>query len=132
MLSRIAGCAVALVALLVLMGWVLDIRILTSGVPGWATMKGNTALALFLAGLSLVLASPPHSRWVHIVGVTCAATAALVGLLTVGEYLVGRNLGVDELFLRDDFPVAGLPGGRMSPASALNVLLLGTAVGLLH
>src|SRR5690242_11124755 len=39
-LSRIAGCAVALVAVLVLIGWVLDIRILRSGgVPGWATMK---------------------------------------------------------------------------------------------
>jgi len=43
-LSRIAGCTVALIALLALMGWVLDIRILTSGVPGWRTMKGNTAL----------------------------------------------------------------------------------------
>src|SRR5882724_5686464 len=86
-LSRIAGCAVALVALLVLIGWVFDVRILTSGgVPGWATMKGNTALALFLAGVSLVLASLPHSRWVRIAGVTCAATAAVVGLLTVGEY----------------------------------------------
>ena len=62
MLSRMAGCAVALVALLVLIGWVIDIRLLTSGVPGWATMKGNTALALFLAGVSLVLASSPHSR----------------------------------------------------------------------
>ena len=132
MLSRMAGCAVALVALLVLIGWVIDIRLLTSGVPGWATMKGNTALALFLAGVSLVLASSPHSRWVRVVGATCAATAALVGLLTVGEYIVGRNLGIDELFLHDDFPAAGFPAGRMSPASALNVFLLGAAVGLLH
>lgn len=69
-----------------------------SVLPGLVTMKPNTALAFVLAGVSLWLLRREEAdqRARRIAG-ACAFLVALVGLLTLGEYLAGWNLGIDQL-----------------------------------
>lgn len=143
--SRGASVAVVLVGCLVLVGWALGIKALKSVLPGLVTTKANTALCFVLAGLSLYMLqrpSPPAplpqageggrpNGWGPRVGYACAAAVALLGLLTLVEYLFGRDLGIDQMLFRDAGSTAGAPG-RMSPATALNFFMIGTALPLLR
>jgi len=64
-LSRAASVLVVVVGGAVLIGWMLDIALLKSVLPGLVTMKPNTALALVLSGVSLWLsrtAEPGRAR----------------------------------------------------------------------
>jgi len=131
--SRTAGTMVAFVGCLVLFGWAFDIPALKSIFPGLATMKANTALAFILAGISLWLlrrdgADQRTRRIAHL----CAFGVALIGLLTLSEYLCGWNLGIDQLLFQDSQEaVQTFSPGRMAPATALNFLLLGVSLLLL-
>lgn len=62
----------------------------------------------------------------------CALIVALVGLLTLGEYLSGRDFGIDQLLVREAPGAIGTSSPvRMAPYIALNFLLLGIALLLL-
>lgn len=132
-LSKAASGAVALVAGLVLAGWVLDIPTLKSVLPGAVTMKANTAVAFIAAAVALwLLAAEPRDRRVRRVAHVFALGVAAVGLLTLCEYVFGWEFGLDQLLFREP---PGAPGtfspGRMAPTTALNFLLLGTALVVL-
>lgn len=130
-----AGSATALVVgLLVLVGWALDIEILKRAFPGLASMKANTAIAFILSGTALWLLQAdqvgPRTRPIARV---CAFIVALIGALTLIEYQFGWDFGIDQLLFTealgtsdDSYP------GRMSPASALNFILIGCALLLLE
>ncbi|MBI5511052.1 MAG: PAS domain S-box protein [Deltaproteobacteria bacterium] len=129
-LARVAdacGLLTATVGLLVVVGWALEIELLKRVLPGFTAMKTNTALGLVLAGVGL------WWRQRSVLRVTFGALVALVGALTLCEYLVGLDLGIDQLFVHEIAASAdsGLAPGRMAPATALSFLLLGAAlVGL--
>ncbi len=121
---RAAGTAAMAVGGLVLAGWLLDLGILKSVLPGQVSMKPNTALAFVLSGASLRLQEGGRRG-----GRACAALVALIGLATLAEYLAGWNLGIDELLFRDDpAPVGTTHAGRMAQATALDFLLLGASL----
>jgi hypothetical protein len=54
-LSLIFSYIVALVGLLVLIGWIGDITVLKSISPYWISMKANAAICFLLAGSTLIL-----------------------------------------------------------------------------
>ncbi len=131
--SRASSLIVIAIGCLVLLGWILDIVILKSVFPGLVTMKANTALAFVLLGISLWLLQPEQAEQrARRIAHTCAAIAALIGLVTLVEYLFGLDLGIDQLLFRD-FPIAAGTSfpGRMSLPTAVNFLLLGLALLLL-
>jgi PAS domain S-box-containing protein len=131
-LSRAAGAAVALVGGLALAGWIFDVTLLKSVLPGLVPMKPSAALAFVLAGASLRLlhVERPEPR-VGRIAVACAGLAAVIGLLTLSERLAGWDLRIDRSLVRE--AAAGTaPPGRMAPTTALNFLLLGLALLLLH
>jgi PAS domain S-box-containing protein len=125
--SRGASALVIAAGCLVLVGWMLDIATLKSVFPGFVTMKANTALALIFAGLSLWSLPAEHpGRWTRRGGFACAAAVALVGILTLGEYLLGRDLGIDQLLVEEPAGAERTSHpGRMAPNSALSFLLIG-------
>jgi diguanylate cyclase (GGDEF)-like protein/PAS domain S-box-containing protein len=131
--SRAASITIILIGSLVLLGWMLNIPVLKSILPGIASMKANTASAFILAGLALwLIFRESATRLERYVAQVCALIIALVGLLTLSEYMFGWQLGIDQLLFKE------LPGnagtfapGRMSPTTALSFLLLGAALLLL-
>ncbi len=123
------------VGLLSLAGWTLGIAVLKSVIPGQVIIKPNAAIILVLCGWSLWLlrsrdAQPPQAIR-KLVGQVLALVVALVGLLSLSEHLVGWNLGIDQLFFRDENPweaFGSVRPGLMAPVTALDFLLIGLAL----
>jgi PAS domain S-box-containing protein len=127
--SRVAAASAIAVGVTVLVGWALDIGILKSMLPGLVAMKVNTAIALILAGLSLWTSAGTPSQRASRLSAACAVAVGAIGLLTLGEYVTGWNLGIDELFVTVR-PSAQEPfGGRMAGNTALTFGLLAVQLG---
>ncbi len=128
--SRISAVLIMLVGALVLLGWAADIVVLKSIVPGLVPMMANTAAGFVLAGASLWLlrqepdqAIPPSRRrlaW------ALAAAVTLLGLLTLGEYAFGWELGLDQLLFKDSAAIEH--PGRMAIVTAVGFVLCGAAL----
>ena len=130
--SRAAAAIVIAIGLLVLAGWLFNIAAFKSILPSLATMKANTALGFGLAGVSLLLASTGYeNQWIKLVSKGCAAFTILIGVLTLSEYVFGRDLGIDQLLFKDTSIPENVYPGRMSPIAALNLSLLGFALLIL-
>ncbi|MEO8394944.1 MAG: hypothetical protein ABI700_18250, partial [Chloroflexota bacterium] len=123
-LSRRAALLVIAVGSLIIVGWLFNIAILKSLLPGLATMKFNTAAGFMLAGSGLLtLRRQPRLTLV------AAFIVLLLGLLTLCQYLFGWNLGIDQLLMHDAAGVGQtLYPGRMSPVTALNFCLIGCSL----
>ena len=132
--ARMSGGLVFLLGIVVLVGWAFDIAQLKSVLPGLPPMVPNTAIAFILAGLSLWFLSLELS-----IGTlkrrTCQAAGLIItvmGALTLGEYLFGWRLPIDQLFFRESIISAMAPAaGRPALLTAVNFLLLGFALLLL-
>lgn len=119
--SRAAAGVVLLLGCAVLLGWVLEVRVLTSVVPDYNTMKVNTALSLAsLAAVILLGRRLLSSVLLGLVGLLAAATLI--------EIIWSRSLGIDELVFQDQYTTGGAPG-RMAPATASAILALVIALG---
>jgi signal transduction histidine kinase/DNA-binding response OmpR family regulator len=130
-LSRASSVFVALVGLVVLIGWGFDVELLKGGLPGQTAMNPTTALALILAAGTLWM---EHWTWRASasgpIGAAIGAAAILViavGVITLAGYALGHNLGVDQVVFR-----ARLGGNRIAPNTGLNLVLIGVALWLLH
>lgn len=123
-----AGISVA-TGLAVLGGWIFDVSTLKSVVPGFVTMKVNTAVGLTLAGTSLALSE--RNSVARRVSLAVAIAVALLGVVTGCEYVFGLDFGIDQLLLPESVGEVGtLAPGRMAPTSAVNFAIIGTALAL--
>ena len=130
--SRTASVIVIVVGISVLLGWLLNIPQLTSILPGFATMKANSALAFVLAGLSLWLSQTERENdYIDLISKGSAALAALIGLLTLWQYVFNQDLGIDQLLLNDTQTAQAVYPGRMSPVTAVTLSVLGFALLIL-
>lgn len=126
--SKAAGIFVFLIGLSGLIGWTFDIAVLKSILPQWVAMKANTALCFLLSGLSLGLIHKNH-RAFDLIQKMAAVFVALVGALTLIEYVFGQDFGIDQWFLKKPETAVGtFISDRMSPLTALNFLLIGLAL----
>jgi diguanylate cyclase (GGDEF)-like protein/PAS domain S-box-containing protein len=118
-----------LIACLVIFGWVLNISILKSLLPGLPEMKPNTALALLLAAVSLYSCSRDARRLKRYFSAGCALITLAIGVVTIAEYLARRNLAIDEFLFRGS---QGPELLRMSVHSAVSIFLVGLSLLLLN
>jgi diguanylate cyclase (GGDEF)-like protein len=128
--ARVGAVLVAAVGVAVIIGWLWDIALLKSMLPGLASMKVNTAYAFLAAGTALwfVHTAAPGSQALGLARALAVIVAAFGGL-TLAEDLFGLELGIDQLILPDAAQAAaGAHPGRMSPAAALNFLFVGFAL----
>jgi PAS domain S-box-containing protein len=142
--SQAASIIVFLVGFLVLIGgWGFDITHLKSVLPGLVSMKANAAVCFILAGVSLwhitrVVTSQELSSGESSISTPdlifkgCAITVAMIGLLTLSEYIFDCSLGIDELLFHETLPEAATSySGRMAANAAVNFVLIGGALWLL-
>jgi signal transduction histidine kinase len=118
----------ATVSSLVLLGWTLDVPFLQSILPGQPQMVPLTAVAFILASVSL--ATLKNKALVSALG---ALSVVLIGILIISEYVSGLDLGFDRLIFsrRLETTVHSFPG-RPSPHTAIDLLLIGSALLLSH
>jgi PAS domain S-box-containing protein len=116
-----------------LIGWIADIETLKSLLPGLVTMKCNTAIGFTLSGAALwcLCVERQHgaASLQRRIGQGCAVLVLLIASLTLGEYVIGWNLGIDEWLIHDagtDPLIA--PPGRMSQATSFCFILFGLAL----
>ena len=133
--TQLVASSVATLAIiaggLVLVGWAFDLTTLKSILPGWVSVKPNTALAFVLTGLALLLSHqmparlPKKLTFVYHLGRFCGLLAGLIGLLTLAEYAFGWNPGFDQWLFPEPTGTLGTSNpGRMAPDTALCFLLL--------
>jgi signal transduction histidine kinase len=112
----------------VLTGWIFNIPLLTTILPEWPSMKVNTALAFVLAGASLwISVSPAASLQTRSIGTACAVIVGLIGALTLTEYFLNRDLGIDQL-VHADRTGGSLTPGRPGLNAAFQFFILSLAL----
>jgi PAS domain S-box-containing protein len=117
------------IAFLDLVGWVLDIPVLTCAFRGLPAMKPNTALCLAaLAGAGLTVGGAHTSGRGLARAILCAFVLAVAGL-TMVEALMNLDLGIDNAVL---VALTGRPApasaGRMADATAIACIALAIAM----
>ena len=116
----------------VLVGWLFDITSLKS-IYGLITMKPNAALGLILIGVSLLAVKASGQNSFRILGQVCAASAALMGLLILSQYVFGWNLGIDQLlFSEEPGALATTSPGRVGITASSAFMMYGAALLLLY
>ncbi|MEG4997087.1 PAS domain S-box protein [Microcoleus sp. B4-D4] len=138
--AKKAGIAVIAIGCTVILGWIFDLQLLKSILPGLVTMKANTAVCFILGGLSLCLQQQERAKLTTIkfqkifkfLIVSSSFLIILISLLTLVQYSFNLELGIDQLLFKESYtlPNPGTPG-RMAPNTAAAFLFLGTAQLLL-
>lgn len=127
-LARGAGVAALALALAFLVAWLTRAPALVGFAS--ARMKTNTALCMATLAASLLLrCDAPRGERRDRAGVIAAAAGALLAGLSLAQYLVDADLGIDELLARDPMTDGfGRHPNRMAPSSALGFILLGLSL----
>jgi PAS domain S-box-containing protein len=121
----IGGLAI-FIGILIMVGWYAHWIPIIQPLPGLAPMQFNTAVAFTLCGAGLLLLSRGQSLIVCCLG----GAAAMVGVLTMTEYLAGLNFGIDQFFIKTYITTAITFPGRMSPLTASCFIFLGSALAV--
>ena len=124
LLAFVAGGIAAILGLTVLVGWHTHSVSLVQLVPTLAPMPYNAALSFVLSGIGLVALTFGWPR----LAALCGLMVAVIGGLTLGEYLFEVSLGIDELFMKASVTAHTSDPGRMAPNSALCLTLIGISL----
>jgi len=132
--SLFAALVTLVIGILVLIGWMIHTDFLGLVVSGAVRMKFNTALGFLFSSIVLLLnCFSGKTRTLHFVTGLLSVIISLTGFLTLTEYIFSYNLGIDELFIKDETGTTGIYyAGRMSVWSAINFLLTGIGLLLLN
>ena len=138
--SQKAGIAVIAIGCTVILGWIFDLQLLKSILPGLPSMKFNTATCFILGGFSLLfqhqwraeLTTIKHQKIYNYLTFSASFLIVLISLITLVQYSFNLDLGIDQLlFKHSSILTIPLAPGRMAPNTAAGFLLLGTALLLL-
>jgi PAS domain S-box-containing protein len=132
----IAANATALIGVLVLLGWMLGIEYLKRVLPGMVAMNPMTALGFLLGALSLALV-PRRSSQARYPRLQFPARIATAGIIFIGGARIlaligGPDLHVDQLLFSSQLDYGFRLRNVMAPNTALNFILIGSALWLLH
>jgi signal transduction histidine kinase len=137
--AQCASVIAMFVGTLFLVGWAFDLPALKSLPAELAPMYPTTATCFVALGVALWLSRTQSSQrgganlQRKVAAQACALFAALVGLVTLGEYLLGMNVGIDELLFRKALTLVQVPfPGRMAHLTGLEFVVLGAALVLLN
>lgn len=116
----------------VLCGWYWGIETFKSIIPGFISMKVNTALGLITLALSSLSLTKSKSDLYRVIGSLLAIAVLMLAVLTLSQYLFGLNFNIDEFFVTDPEAMrTKWPPGRFAPIAAINFILISIAL-LLH
>lgn len=120
------GCLMFLLGVTALAGWLLQVEIVISLVPGFPSMAFNTALCFVLSGVGLAASTLAARRFrvtaTIMAGLAAAIAAArLVEIVTIGRTFHNVDVLITRFLVPPDF-IAKI-GGGMGPNTALVFLI---------
>ncbi len=118
---KICGFLSILLGLIVIIGWHTETVSLIQILPTFVPMQYNTALGFLLGGSAFVALNAGKSQGSLILGFI----VALIGALTLVEYIFNINFGIDQLFMEHYVTVKTSHPGRMAPNTALSFFVTG-------
>ena len=129
--SRYLTVAVIGIAILVLLGWQLDIKEFRRPIPALVAMNPLTAILFILSCISfLLISSPKYSRKKLQIAFTLAAIIFLTGLIKVISLFADFGWKIDQVFfsgmLQKDI-VGNIPNS-MAPNTAFCFILIGISL----
>ena len=128
-LGRLAALSAGGIGALALFGWTQGALWLTSVVPGYVPMKPNTSACVMALALAVGIQGLWRSSRLAKIGARIIALACvIVAMVTLGEYLFGWHLAIDQLLMLDQTR-SGIPG-RMGTNTAVSLALLGIGIAL--
>ncbi|HED15987.1 MAG TPA: PAS domain S-box protein, partial [Gammaproteobacteria bacterium] len=116
-----AGGLTLLLGGIVLIGWYTQSTFLVQVRPEFVPMQYNTALAFIFCGTALIALVYRYSRLVLL----CGGLSIGLSLLTLLQYILGLNLGIDQLFMESIIVVKTVYPGRMAQITAFSHLIYG-------
>jgi PAS domain S-box-containing protein len=122
-----SGSLATVLGLLVVVGWHTHSEAFLNVRPNFVAMVYNTALGFILCGTGIIAIALNRPRW----ATPGAVLASAIGLLTLGEYLFGVDLGIDQLLMKHYINVANAYAGRMAVSTAAFLFAAGAAISLL-
>lgn len=127
-LARLGALLVVGLSGFVFAGWVFDVSVLTTIVPGFASMAVATALCFVLSGASLyLLAGPQISAWRSVARRIFAAIVLLIGTYVAALYAMTAQLSFMQADSTSGY-VFGQSMGRTAPATAFCFILVASAL----
>jgi PAS domain S-box-containing protein len=128
--ARIASASVVLLGGLALVGWVLHVEALKRIIPGSDPMKPNMATTILFCGAALLVLSRKRlTRPTRICTAAIATTVIILSALTIGEYFLDWDLGIEQWLIGNAPVDAEIPHpGRMAPITAACFVLVGVAL----
>jgi len=124
--TKWSAVGIAIMAVIVIVGWITRIPILATFLPDGPPMVMNAALGLLLSSAGLLAAGRERCKTAR----ACAVVVLLLSVLTLFEYASGRSIGLDGLFWKQNLnPTAAHPG-RMAITTAVALFLAG--ISFLH
>jgi PAS domain S-box-containing protein len=124
---RACGGFAAIIGVMVMIGWYAHWLAIVQIIPGLVPMKFNTALEFALCGVGLLLLTTCQSAF----GIGLGIIVAIIGGLTLTEYLTGHSLGIDETFFKYYIILPSETSPRMAPLSASCFVFIGMAFALI-
>jgi PAS domain S-box-containing protein len=124
-LTRVLCALVAILGVVVILGWIYGKVVLLELLPGYNPMRFNTALCLVISSLGLWLAASAAraATWSIAVARALGFFILVLALLTLAESAFGLNFNIDELLWKDVWSPSN--PGRMSPTTAVVFALAG-------
>lgn len=118
------GCAA-------LIGWLFDIPRLTGIIPGFSTMKPNTAVGVVLAASSVMLMQK-NQEPLNRIGRVLGGFVLVLGAITLAQFPGDRDFGIDSWVARvaTAEPLNPYPA-RMSPVTAFCFMAIGVSLLLI-
>jgi len=120
---KITSWVIIAVSVASIIGWILDVELLKTAMPGLPSMKINTAVCLLLCGVVALFYTDDAEKHFNII-IPLNLIALILSALTLFEYVFNVNLRIDEFLVKEGAAEA-MPG-RMAITSASCLVMLTT------
>lgn len=130
-LAKISCLLTWMISAFVLFGWILDISWLRNIFPNTVTMVVNTALAFILlsGALWIFISDEKLSTQKKFFMMISALLVIFLGMMTLFEIIFNWQTGVNTFIFKPTFQEVGSTApGQMAPNTAINFILLGSAL----
>ncbi|GLX81025.1 PAS domain-containing hybrid sensor histidine kinase/response regulator [Thalassotalea eurytherma] len=111
----------AAIGLVVIYGWYTHNETLIQINQAFVPMQYNTALGFLALGLGGFFMNKQYQRALYVVG----SFLLLLGLITLSQFILGINLGIDQALMEHYINVRVTHPGRMAPDTAVCFALCG-------